>query len=107
MDKGRGNMASITAPEGLHFGDEFSFEYTLPKKDNQYWLMFKAFAEDGTLIFSDVRAASQGSFGYGVPFQAGPSMRWPLGAAHGRGELGHQARRGFVIDADCDFEIAE
>lgn len=99
------DLASV--PDGtVNFGDSFSFIYdTAPHAD--FSTIQLLCYQNGELVFSDARATYPGGYGFGVPFQAGPSAAWTSGAADCTGELGHRLNSGhFKVDASVDFAVA-
>ena len=104
-------MAAISVEPGpIHFGDKFSFTWQndTGKHQNDLWIICEGYVThngSSILVYSDVRSAHEGGYGYLVPFQAGPTARWSEGPADMLGKLGYQGKRGFRTIAECEFEV--
>lgn len=97
----------VDSPQPLHYQDSvvLGFDYSGPTANNVGpWLQLQCYVGD-TLVLSDVRAGFVGGYGYGVPFQLGPTARWSSGAAECTGIVGHQTKRNFRTDASVDFVV--
>lgn len=108
---GGGNASSIWVDTDsyrsdgvMNYKDTMSFGYTTSE---QYASIQLQCFQNGFLVFSASHAAYEGGYGYGQPFQLGPSYAWSGGAAQCVGILGHRASNGrYVEDASTNFDVA-
>ena len=99
-------MASITAPDGLHFGDTFQPEFTPPKNyDGGLWARADCY-RDGQHLYSGFVNLDDTSDQDG-PFVLGPTPSWQGGAASCTLQLVvyNGLKRDKVLASD-DFDVA-
>ena len=99
-----------SAGGGYHHGDEISFGFTTNHWDDVTntgpWLRLQCY-RGGTEVLWANRAGFDGAYGYGLPFNLGPTLAWPDGEADCVGVLGHYHPKNgrFVVEADVDFHV--
>lgn len=101
-----GNMPetiTLDTPQPVHFQDEVTFTTQTDKPNSS--IQLQCF-QDGVLVFAAAHSANPGGYGYGDPFQLGPSSVWTGGAADAVAVLGHRTKGGkFISDDEVEFPV--